>query len=65
MCNGDSGGGMVFPMKQSDGTETWMLRGIVAHGRKRDSYSNVCDTKAYIVFTDVVQFLDWINDILI
>ena len=65
MCNGDNGGGMVFPMKQSDDTETWMLRGIVSHGRRRDGYSLLCDTKGYIVFTDVVQFLDWINDILI
>ena len=65
MCNGDGGSGMVFRTKQSDGTEIWMLRGIVSHGKRRDSYSNVCDTKGYIVFTDVVQFLDWINDILI
>lgn len=65
MCNGDSGGGMVFPGKLSDGTEIWMLRGIVSHGRRRDSYSNICDTKDYIVFTDIVQYMDWIYGILI
>jgi len=65
VCEGDGGSGMVFRTKQSDGTETWMLSGIVSHGSRRDSYSNVCMTKGYIVFTDVVQFLDWINDILI
>ena len=65
VCNGDSGGGMVFPRKLSDGTEVWMLRGIVSHGRRRDSYSNFCDTKSYIVFTDVVHYLDWMHGLII
>lgn len=65
MCNGDSGGGMVFPTKLSDDSEIWTLRGIVSHGRRRDSYSNFCDTKGYIVFTDVGQYLDWLYNIVI
>jgi dynein heavy chain len=65
VCNGDSGGGMVFPRKRSDGTEIWTLQGIVSHGRRRDSYSNFCDPKAYIVFTDVGKYLDWLYDIVI
>jgi len=56
---------MVFPRKTSDGNEIWTLRGIVSHGRRRDSYSNFCDTKGYIVFTDVGKYLDWLYDIVI
>ncbi|CAH0385796.1 unnamed protein product [Bemisia tabaci] len=56
VCNGDSGGGMVFPRGN-----TWHLRGIVsisvAHSGLRK-----CDTKHYIVFTDVAKYLDWINN---
>jgi secreted trypsin-like serine protease len=65
VCNGDSGGGMVFPTQLSDGTQAWMLRGIVSHSKPRDGYISVCDTKSYIVFTDVEQYLDWLHDILI
>jgi secreted trypsin-like serine protease len=60
VCNGDSGGGMVFPKQQSDGTQMWMLRGIVSHSKKRDGYANICDTKSYIVFTDVAPYLNWV-----
>jgi secreted trypsin-like serine protease len=65
VCNGDSGGGMVFPRQMSDGTQIWMLRGIVSHSRPRFGYATVCDTKSYIVFTDIAHYLDWIYDILI
>ncbi|XP_021913642.1 serine proteinase stubble-like isoform X3 [Zootermopsis nevadensis] len=65
VCNGDSGGGMVFLNQDNDGTQMWMLRGIVSHSRRRDGYANICDTKSYIVFTDVAQYLSWIYTILI
>jgi secreted trypsin-like serine protease len=65
VCNGDSGGGLVFPRQLNDDTEVWMLRGIVSHGRKKRGYNNICDTKSYIVFTDVAVYLDWIYRVLI
>ncbi|XP_023717855.1 serine protease gd isoform X2 [Cryptotermes secundus] len=65
VCNGDSGGGMVFPKYQSNGTQIWMLRGIVSHSRLRYGYANICDTRSYIVFTDVAQYLNWIYEILV
>lgn len=56
---------MVFPKQQNSGTPIWMLRGIVSHSRPRDGHANICDTKNYIVFTDVAQYLDWIYAIII
>jgi hypothetical protein len=56
---------MVFPKQQSNGSQIWMLRGIVSHSKPRDVYDNICDTKSYIVFTDVAHYLTWIHEILI
>lgn len=65
VCNGDSGGGLVLPEQQSDGSITWMLRGIVSNSKPRDSISKVCDTKNYIIFTDAAQYLNWISVIYV
>ena len=63
MCNGDSGGGMVFPRRQSDGSVVWMLRGIVSHS-KPQGFPAVCDLSNYVIFTDVAQYLDWIEQFI-
>jgi secreted trypsin-like serine protease len=65
VCNGDSGGGMVFPRQLNDGTEVWMLRGIVSHSKLRGGHYNICDTKSYIIFTDVAEYLSWIYEMII
>lgn len=55
VCNGDSGGGMVF---EENGV--WRLRGIVSLSVKRAD-KDLCSTSQYVVFTDVAQYLDWIS----
>ncbi|XP_049839668.1 uncharacterized protein LOC126284636 isoform X1 [Schistocerca gregaria] len=59
VCNGDSGGGMVFPMTTRDGARIWQLRGIVSISVSKED--RVCDTSHYVVFTDVAKYLDWIR----
>ncbi|XP_021706663.1 serine protease easter isoform X2 [Aedes aegypti] len=55
VCNGDSGGGMVF--KQSN---RWYLRGIVSvSAALQDKIT--CDPNHFAVFTDVAKFLRWIK----
>uniref|UniRef100_A0A8D8RKK6 Serine protease gd n=1 Tax=Cacopsylla melanoneura TaxID=428564 RepID=A0A8D8RKK6_9HEMI len=58
VCNGDSGGGMVFKIG-----EAWYLRGIVSITVARDGL-RICDTKHYVVFTDVAKYLNWIRPIV-
>jgi len=58
---GDSGGGMVFPERQRDGSEIWKLRGIVSNSRPDDNNNLCCNIHNYIIFTDIVQYLDWID----
>ncbi|XP_053690846.1 serine proteinase stubble-like [Sabethes cyaneus] len=55
VCNGDSGGGMVF--KQSN---RWFLRGIVSVSAALQNKIS-CDPNHYAVFTDVAKFLSWIK----
>ncbi|XP_058446573.1 transmembrane protease serine 3-like isoform X2 [Malaya genurostris] len=55
VCNGDSGGGMVF--KQGN---RWFLRGIVSVSAALQNKVS-CDPNHYAVFTDVAKFLRWIN----
>lgn len=57
VCNGDSGGGMVFPKQ---GTRNkWQLRGLVSIGVALQEQT-ICDTKHFAVFTDIAKYLDWI-----
>ncbi|XP_069683971.1 serine protease gd-like [Periplaneta americana] len=65
VCNGDSGGGMLFPQAQRDGTVVWQLRGIVSNSRPNDNDNKVCDTNNYIVFQDIAPYLDWINTLIV
>ncbi|KAK9751277.1 Serine protease gd N-terminus [Popillia japonica] len=65
VCTGDSGGGMVFPRKNTQiNKDIWYIRGIVIRGivsvSPRDGDS-VCNTKNYAVFTDIAQHLAWIK----
>lgn len=66
VCNGDSGGGMFFPLDNHGNTETWYLRGLTSTGVPKHIEVNhesrtVCDASQYIVFTDVAQYLTWIQ----
>ncbi|XP_045490567.1 serine protease gd isoform X3 [Pieris rapae] len=56
VCNGDSGGGMVFRMQGF-----WYLRGLVSLSvAKHNEYR--CDTSHYVIFTDLAKFLPWLKD---
>lgn len=55
VCNGDSGGGMVFVRNHR-----WYLRGIVSLTVAKDGL-RVCDTRHYVVFTDVAKYSDFIT----
>ncbi|XP_060878178.1 serine proteinase stubble-like isoform X2 [Metopolophium dirhodum] len=55
VCNGDSGGGMVFVRNHR-----WYLRGIVSLTVAKDGL-RVCDTRHYVVFTDVAKYTDFIT----
>lgn len=50
---------MVFPRRQSDGSEVWMLRGIVSLSKPKEN-QGICDPTNYVVFTDAAKYLDWI-----
>ncbi|XP_049879106.1 serine protease gd-like isoform X2 [Pectinophora gossypiella] len=55
VCNGDSGGGMVFNLQN-----TWYLRGLVSLSVARQNEYR-CDPTHYVVFTDLAKFLPWIQ----
>lgn len=54
-CNGDSGG--PFTLKENG---RWYLRGIVSISLL-DLDTRKCNLRQYVVFTDVVHFIPWIN----
>ncbi|XP_058462881.1 transmembrane protease serine 9-like [Malaya genurostris] len=56
VCNGDSGGGMVF---QHAGQ--WYLRGVVSFSETQDE-SKICNLKQFVGFTDAGQYLEWIYE---
>ncbi|XP_052891520.1 mannan-binding lectin serine protease 1-like [Anopheles moucheti] len=58
VCNGDSGGGMVFKHNN-----LWYLRGIVSvSAALQDRFH--CDSKHYVVFTDAAKFTSWIRSLM-
>lgn len=61
VCNGDSGGGLVF-QNPADKNQ-WFLQGIVSISPRRQGTS-FCDPQYYTVFTKVKKFLDWLENIL-
>ncbi|KAB0794062.1 hypothetical protein PPYR_13682 [Photinus pyralis] len=60
VCNGDSGGGLVF---DKYGNKTWVLEGIVSVSPRRLGTS-FCDTSFFTIFTKVGMYVDWINSVL-
>lgn len=59
MCEGDSGGSMTF-MERG----LYYIRGIVSVGPatyNRSTQKTACDATHYAVFTDVAQYLPWID----
>ncbi|KAK9751273.1 Trypsin [Popillia japonica] len=61
ICGGDSGGAIVFPRQNTQiDKDIWYIRGIVSV-TPLDAES-VCNTKRYVVFTDVARHLAWIKD---
>lgn len=60
VCNGDSGGGMVFPKSNSNPqTPRWQLRGLVSISVALQNQFK-CDASHFVVFTDAAKYLDWI-----
>lgn len=55
VCNGDSGGGIVF--KQAN---KWYLRGLVSVSIALQN-SLRCDPSHYAVFVDVAKYTNWIE----
>ncbi|GBP45824.1 Serine protease gd [Eumeta japonica] len=58
VCNGDSGGGMVFKIDNH-----WYLRGLVSLSVARQNEYR-CDPTHYVIFTDLAKFLPWIKQII-
>ncbi|XP_072382310.1 chymotrypsin-like elastase family member 2A [Diabrotica undecimpunctata] len=64
VCNGDSGGGMVFPKIGSDpNNPVWEIRGMVSISVALQ-HQFVCDSSHYVVFTDTAKYSDWIDNAL-
>ncbi|KAG5880886.1 hypothetical protein JTB14_001462 [Gonioctena quinquepunctata] len=64
VCNGDSGGGMVFPKTGSNpNNPIWELRGMVSISVALQNQFK-CDSSHYVVFTDVAKYFNWIKKAL-
>lgn len=61
VCNGDSGGGLVFPIEKDP--ERYNLQGIVSVSPRRIGTS-FCDPNYYTVFTKVGMYVGWIYEAL-
>ncbi|XP_052740759.1 serine protease gd [Bicyclus anynana] len=57
--NGDSGGGLIVPIKQSDHKVSWFLRGILSKCGLPTGQA-ICDPAYYVVYTDVGPHYGWI-----
>lgn len=53
---------MVFPLKYN-GDERWYIRGLVSISVAQKD-SRVCDTRHYVVFTDLAKFLNWLGNFI-
>lgn len=62
VCDGDSGGGLVF---KSD--NKWYLRGIVSVGIgiKKEGAVKTCDSQAYSLYTRVSSHMEWVQDVIL
>ncbi|KAJ8910433.1 hypothetical protein NQ315_012575 [Exocentrus adspersus] len=64
VCNGDSGGGLVFPKAGGNkNNPVWQLRGMVSISVALQNQLK-CDSMHYVVFTDVAKYLDWVKTAL-
>lgn len=61
VCNGDSGGGLVF-----NNGRLWYLQGIVSAGLEAVvlGVDRVCDSFSYTLYTQMSSHIRWIQDIL-
>ncbi|CAG7819457.1 unnamed protein product [Allacma fusca] len=59
VCNGDSGGGMVFP-SGSGPDQRYYIQGIVSAGVPDPDDQTKCDTRQYALFTRVGRYADWL-----
>lgn len=53
-CNGDSGSGLAIQRHNR-----WTLKGLVSLA-VLDTDKNICNLNEYVVYTDVVKFMEWI-----
>ncbi|XP_058797800.1 limulus clotting factor C-like [Phymastichus coffea] len=62
VCDGDSGGGLVFKTDNK-----WYLRGIVSVGigASKQGAVRTCDSHTYSLYTRVSKHMDWIQDVII
>lgn len=64
VCNGDSGGALVFPKTNSNPNHpVWHIRGVVSISVALQS-EFICDTSHYAIFTDVAKYLQWIRNVM-
>ncbi|XP_044736927.1 modular serine protease-like [Chrysoperla carnea] len=61
VCNGDSGGGLVFPKSTND--KVWVLQGIVSVSPRKTGTSH-CDLNFLTVFTKVGLYVNWLSAVL-
>nr|CAD7396743.1 unnamed protein product [Timema cristinae] len=61
VCNGDSGGGLVF--HGPDPNSKWFLQGIVSVSPRRRGTS-LCNPTYYTVFTKVGVYVRWLQSVL-
>ncbi|XP_014488646.1 PREDICTED: limulus clotting factor C-like [Dinoponera quadriceps] len=61
VCNGDSGGGLVFKTG-----ELWYLRGVVsvALNTIEQGASTYCDNNVYSLYTRISSHVSWIEDVI-
>lgn len=52
VCQGDSGGGLVFPQQERNRT-VFYIRGVVSTGANKD---NSCDSDKYTTFTNILHY---------
>lgn len=60
LCNGDSGGGLMFLSKD---LKTWKVQGVVSLSPRRQS-TFFCDPFKFTVFTKVGLYVKWIKFVL-
>ncbi|KRT86291.1 Trypsin, partial [Oryctes borbonicus] len=64
VCNGDSGGGLVFPKNTGNpNKKAYQLRGMVSVSVALQNEFK-CDPTHYVVFTDVAKYLNFIKQTL-